>query len=146
MVEPAKGIKIAPILSTATLGIPFSVLILRTFFLGTPKELEEAAKLDGCNSFTAFLKIVIPITKPGIIVSAAISFLFSWGDLIFNITLNRDQSLWPLTTQVYQAMGQYGIEWNSIMAIATLTILPVIIIFISLQKQLIEGLVSGSLK
>jgi len=133
-------------LSTATLGIPFSVLILRTFFLGTPKELEEAAKLDGCNSFTAFLKIVIPITKPGIIVSAAISFLFSWGDLIFNITLNRDQSLWPLTTQVYQAMGQYGIEWNSIMAIATLTILPVIIIFISLQKQLIEGLVSGSLK
>ncbi|MCT1905247.1 carbohydrate ABC transporter permease [Oceanobacillus sojae] len=136
----------APIITTATLGIPFSILILRTFFLNAPKELEEAAKIDGCNRFTAFIRIVIPITRPGIIVSAAISFLFAWGDLIFSITFNKDQSLWPLTTQVYQAIGQYGIEWNSIMAIATLTVLPVVIIFVMLQKHLIKGLVSGAIK
>jgi multiple sugar transport system permease protein len=137
---------LGPILTTATLGIPFSVLILRTFFLNAPKELDDAARVDGCNSFTAFLRIMIPIAKPGIVVSAAISFLFAWGDLIYSITFNRDQTLWPLTTGVYQAMGKYGIEWNNIMAIATITVLPVIIIFDLLRQQLIKGLASGAIK
>ena len=137
---------VGPILATATLGIPFSVLVLRTYFLGIPKELEDAAQIDGCNRLTAFVRIMLPIAFPGILVSAAISFLFSWGDLIYSLTFNRNQELWPLTASIYNAIGRYGIQWNSLMAFATVTVLPVFILFILLQKHLVKGLAAGAIK
>lgn len=135
-----------PILSTATLGIPFSVLILRTFFIGIPKEIEEAAIIDGCGRVKAFIRVIIPISMPSIVVCGAVSFFFAWGDLIYSITFNRNQELWPLTAGINNAIGRYGIEWNDLMAFATISVIPVIIIFIILQKHLIKGLVSGSIK
>ncbi|SDJ26932.1 carbohydrate ABC transporter permease [Salimicrobium halophilum] len=137
---------VAPILATATLGVPFSVLLLRTFFMGIPKELEEAASIDGCGRLRAFLQVILPISLPSVLVCGAISFFFAWGDLIFSITFNRDQELWPLTAGIFNAIGRYGIEWNNLMAFATISVLPVIIIFVLLQKHLVEGLVSGSVK
>lgn len=137
---------IGPILSAATLGIPFSVLMLRTIFLGIPKDLEDAAKIDGCSRLTAFIRIILPVAMPGIAVSGAISFFFAWGDLIFSLTFNRNQELWPLTAGVYNVISQYGIEWNDLMAFAVISVLPVILIFVMLQKQLVKGLVSGSIK
>ncbi|MFQ3545564.1 carbohydrate ABC transporter permease [Halobacillus rhizosphaerae] len=136
----------APILATATLGVPFSVLLLRTFFIGIPKELEEAATIDGCSRLRAFLQVIVPVSLPSILVCGAISFFFAWGDLIYSITFNRDQDLWPLTAGVFNAIGRYGIEWSSLMSFATISVIPVIVIFVALQKQLIEGLVSGSVK
>lgn len=137
---------LGPILACATLGVPFSILLLRTFFIGLPKELEEAAKIDGCGRFGSFMKIIVPISIPSIVVCGAISFFFSWGDLIFSMTFNRDQSLWPLTAGIYNSIGRYGIEWNSLMAFATVSVLPVIAIFVILQKHIVKGLVSGSVK
>lgn len=137
---------LGPILACSTLGIPFSILLLRTFFIGLPKELEEAAVIDGCGRFEAFLRVIVPVSLPSIVVCGAISFFFSWGDLIFSMTFNRDQSLWPLTAGIYNSIGRYGIEWNNLMAFATISILPVVIIFILLQKHIVEGLVSGSVK
>ncbi|WP_181346859.1 carbohydrate ABC transporter permease [Thalassobacillus sp. CUG 92003] len=137
---------VAPILATATLGVPFSVLLLRTFFKGIPKELEEAASIDGCGKVRTFLQVILPISLPSVLVCGAISFFFAWGDLIFSITFNRNQDLWPLTAGIFNAVGRYGIEWNNLMAFATISVLPVIIIFVLLQKHLVEGLVSGSVK
>ncbi|MFT0801322.1 carbohydrate ABC transporter permease [Bacillus swezeyi] len=137
---------IGPILASATLGIPFSVLMLRTFFLGIPKDLEDAAKIDGCSRFTAFTRIILPVAMPAIAVSGAISFFFTWGDLIYSMTFNRNQELWPLTAGIYNVISQYGIQWNDLMAFAVISVLPVIIIFVMLQKQLVKGLVSGSIK
>lgn len=137
---------LGPILAAATLGIPFSVLMLRTFFLGIPKNLEDAAKIDGCSRLTAFIRIILPVAMPGIAVSGAISFFFAWGDLIFSLTFNRNQELWPLTAGIYNVISQYGIEWNDLMAFAVISVLPVILIFVLLQKQLVKGLVSGSIK
>jgi multiple sugar transport system permease protein len=137
---------LAPILANATLGIPFSVLIMRTYFLGAPKELEDAACIDGCNPFTAFLRIMIPISIPGIIVSGVFSFLFSWGDLIFSITFVRNQDLWPVTAAIYNSIGQYGIEWNLLMSFASIVVLPIILLFIFLQRYLVAGLTSGAVK
>lgn len=137
---------LAPILATATLGLPFSVLILRPFFQGIPKELEEAAMMDGSSAIGTFIRIILPISFPSILVSATISFFFAWGDLIYSITFNRDQNLWPMTAGIYNSIGQYGIQWNSLMAFATITILPVMILFILLQKRLVKGLTAGSIK
>jgi multiple sugar transport system permease protein len=137
---------LAPILANATLGIPFSVLMMRPYFLGAPKELEDAACIDGCTPFTAFLRIMVPISSPGIIVSAIFSFLFAWGDLIFSITFVRNQNLWPITAAIYNSVGQYGLEWNSVMAFAAIVVLPVIALFIFLQRYLVAGLTSGAIK
>lgn len=71
----------ARILADATIGIPFSVLILKNYFASIPKEMEEAAYIDGCNRFNAFIKVLIPIAKPGVIVCAIFSFLYAWGEL-----------------------------------------------------------------
>jgi multiple sugar transport system permease protein len=137
---------LAPILADATLGIPFSVLIMRTYFLGAPKELEDAACIDGCNPFTAFLRIMVPISIPGIIVSAVFSFLFAWGDLIFSITFVRNQAMWPITASIYNSIGQYGLNWNSLMSFAAIVVLPVILLFVFLQRYLVAGLTSGAVK
>ncbi|WHX50444.1 carbohydrate ABC transporter permease [Paenibacillus woosongensis] len=136
----------APILATATLRIPFSVLILRTYFLNAPKELEDAAMIDGCNRFTAFLRIMIPISYPGIIVSVTFSFLFAWGDLIYSMTFISNSDMWPLTAGVYNSIGKYGIQWNNLLSFATITILPVLAMFILLQRYIISGLTSGAVK
>ncbi|WP_067729092.1 carbohydrate ABC transporter permease [Oceanobacillus damuensis] len=137
---------IAPILATSTGGIAFSILLLRPYFLSAPKALEEAALLDGCNRFTAFIRVMIPVVMPGILVCAAISFLFAWGDLISSLTFIRDQELWPLTAGIYNAIGRYGTEYNYLMAFGTIAVIPVIILFVALQKYLVKGLAAGSVK
>ncbi|MNJ68490.1 Inner membrane ABC transporter permease protein YcjP [compost metagenome] len=122
------------------------MLILRTYFLNAPKELEDAAMIDGCNRFTAFLRIMIPISYPGIIVSATFSFLFAWGDLIYSMTFISDSAMWPLTAGVYNSMGKYGIQWNNLLSFATITVLPVLAMFIVLQRYIISGLTNGAVK
>lgn len=137
---------LAPILATSTGGIAFSVLLLRPYFLSAPRALEEAALLDGCNKFTAFIRVMIPVVIPGVLVCASISFLFAWGDLISSLTFVRDQDLWPLTAGIYNAIGRYGTDYNYLMAFGTIAVIPVIVLFVSLQKYLVAGLAAGSVK
>jgi len=137
---------ISPILSDATMGIPFSVLILRTYFLSIPKELEDSAKIDGCGYFTAFIKIMIPISYPGVIVSCVFSFLFAWGDLAYSLTFINKQQMRPITAGIYNFLGYHGTSWNNLMAFGFVSILPVVLIFIFMQKYIISGLTSGSVK
>jgi len=137
---------LAPILTTSLAGIPFSVLMLRPFFMDIPKELEEAAAIDGCGRIQTFVKIIMPVSLSSVAVCLAISFFFAWGDLIYSVTFNRNQDLWPMTAGVHNAIGRYGIIWDMLMAFATVTALPVIVIFIVLQKHIVKGLTSGAVK
>lgn len=137
---------LAPILSTATLSIPFVVLMLRPIFTGIPKELEEAAMMDGCGRLKAFIYIILPITKNGTVTGLAFSFIYAWNDLMYSITFNTQESLRPLTTRVYNFLTLYGTKWNYIMAYGVILALPVLILFIVLQKYIVQGLVSGSVK
>lgn len=136
----------APILSTATIAIPFIVLMLRPGFLSMPKELEDAAKIDGCNALTAFFRIAIPISKPTVITAACFSFVFAWNDLAYSMTFNTQEIMRPMTSAIYTFMNQYGTKWNSIMAYGVLLILPSCIIFVTMQKHIVEGMTSGSVK
>lgn len=137
---------LSPIIADCTIGIPFSVLILRTYFLSIPKELDDSAKIDGCNHFTSFARIMVPIAYPGIIVAAVFSFLFAWGDLVYGMTFISQQTMRPITAGIFNFMGQYGIAWNYIMAFGVVTILPVVLIFIFMQKYIISGLTNGAVK
>ena len=136
----------AAVLADATIGIPFSILILKNYFAAIPKELEEAAGIDGCNRFAAFLRILIPIAMPGVIVCAVFSFLYAWGDLAFGMTFIQDQQMRPITAGIFNFMGQYGTKWSYLTAFAVVTIIPVALIFIFMQKYIISGLTSGAVK
>ena len=137
---------VAAVLADATIGIPFSVLILKNYFSSIPKDLEEAAYLDGCNKFTAFIRILIPIAKPGVMVCAIFSFLYAWGDLAYGMTFILDQEKRPITAGIFNFMGQYGTKWSYLTAFAVVTIIPVALIFIFMQKYIVSGMTSGAVK
>lgn len=137
---------VAAVLADATIGIPFSVLILKNYFSSIPKDLEEAAYLDGCNKFTAFIRILIPIAKPGVMVCAIFSFLYAWGDLAYGMTFILDQEKRPITAGIFNFMGQYGTKWSYLTAFAVVTIIPVAFIFIFMQKYIVSGMTSGAVK
>lgn len=136
----------APILADATLGIPFSIIILRTYFVSIPKELDEAAKIDGCGSLSAFMRVMLPIAKPGVIVAAVFSFVYAWGDLIYGITFITKPTMRPITSQIYNYVQQYQTLWNATMAFGIIAIAPVVLIFIFMQKYIVSGLTNGAVK
>ncbi|MFR8169811.1 MAG: carbohydrate ABC transporter permease [Marvinbryantia sp.] len=136
----------AAMLADATIGIPFSVLILKNYFASIPGDLEEAARIDGCNRFSAFIRVLVPIAKPGVMVCAIFSFLYAWGDLAYGMTFILDQQKRPITAGIFNFMGQYGTKWSYLTAFAIVTIIPVAIIFIFMQKYIISGMTSGAVK
>lgn len=137
---------LAPILSTATISIPFIVLMLRPSFLSISDELIEAAKIDGCSILRAFFKIVVPISRPAVITAACFGFVYAWNDLAYSMTFNTDEKMRPMTSAIYTFMNQYGTKWNSIMAYGVLLIIPCVIIFVTMQRYIVEGITSGSVK
>ncbi len=136
----------AAVIADATIGIPFSILILKNYFASIPKELEEAAYIDGCNHFTAFIRVLIPIARPGVMVCAIFSFLYAWGDLAYGMTFIIDQQKRQITAGIFNFMGQYGTKWSYLTAFAVVTIIPVALIFIFMQKYIISGMTSGAVK
>jgi multiple sugar transport system permease protein len=134
------------IIADATIGIPFSILILKNYFASVPVELEEAAIIDGCSRFGAFLRVVVPVALPGIIVCGVFSFLYAWGDLAYGMTFIQEQTMRPITAGIFNFMGQYGTKWSYLTAFAVVTIIPVALIFIFMQKYIISGLTSGAVK
>lgn len=138
--------QLSAILADVTIGVPFSVLILIGYFASIPKELEDASRIDGCSRFSAFLRIFLPIASPGVIVCAVFSFLYGWGDLAYGMTFIQDQAMRPITAGIFNFMGQYGTKWSYLSAFAVVTIVPVIFIFVFMQKYIISGLTSGAVK
>ena len=136
----------APILADATLGIPFSVIILRTYFLSIPKELDESAMIDGCNSFSSFFRIMLPLARPGVVVAAVFSFVYAWGDLIYGITFMTDPLRRPITSNIYNYVQQYQTLWNATMAFGIVAISPIVLIFIFMQRYIVSGLTNGAVK
>ena len=134
------------ILADATIGIPFSILILKNYFASIPHELEDAAAIDGCNRLGSFFRIFVPICIPGIVVCAIFSFLYAWGDLAYGMTLIQKQTLRPITAGIFNFLGQYGTKWSYLTAFAIVTIIPVALIFLFMQKYIISGLTSGAVK
>lgn len=129
-----------------TVHLPFAIWMYKGYFDSIPKELEEAAWIDGCSRLTGFLRIVLPISGPGIAAVAIFSFLFSWNEyLIANVFLRNEQYMTiPVGLQLF--MQQYSTDWGGLTAAATLAMLPVLIFFLFIQKYMIHGAVAGSVK
>jgi multiple sugar transport system permease protein len=133
------------ILADTTITLPFSVIILRPLFLAVPHELESAAKVDGCTQLGVLWRIVLPYVRPGLITVGAFAFLITWGEFVFALSLNTNTNQ-PVTVALNKFIGQYGTEWNHLMAVSTVAALPIILTFAGLQRFIVGGLTTGAVK
>ncbi|HTK06219.1 MAG TPA: carbohydrate ABC transporter permease [Ktedonobacteraceae bacterium] len=137
---------LAVILAVTTRTLPFAALILRPFFLSLPRELEEAAFIDGCNLWSAFYRIILPLSRPGVVTVAVLTFLMGWSDFLFPLALISDDTKRPLTLGLYKFISEYGTRWNDLMAVSVVAAIPIILAFIFAQKYITAGLVAGAVK
>jgi multiple sugar transport system permease protein len=136
----------ALIIADATITLPFAVIILRPYFLAIPRELESAAMVDGSTTFGAFFRIVLPLVQPGLLAVGAFSFLFAWGEFLFAISLNTNEDVQPITVALNRFIGQYGTQWNNLMAVSTTVAVPIIVVFAVMQRYIVGGLTAGAAK
>jgi arabinogalactan oligomer/maltooligosaccharide transport system permease protein len=134
------------VLVYATTAIPFCVWTLKGYFDSLPKELEEAARLDGASSFKIFYMIMLPLAKPGLAVTGLFSFMTAWNEFILASTFLTDDSAYTLPVLLKSSVGQYSADWGLFAAGAILTSLPVMALFYFLQRYLVGGLTAGSVK
>ena len=125
---------------------PFAVMLMRTYFLAIPKEMEEAALVDGATPWQVFSKIMLPMASPGILTVALIIGLYSWNEFLISTTFLQQQDKLTAVVSFFLLSGQYSSDWGEIMAAALIIVLPVVILFVALQRRFIEGMAGGSVK
>jgi len=134
------------ILVYATSAVPFCVFMLKGFFDSLPRELEEAVLLDGGTRLQAFFYVALPLARPAIAVTALFSFLSAWNEFILAATLMNDPTSFTLPVQLQRYVGDFSTEWGRFAAGAILVSLPVMALFLSLEKHLTGGLTQGAVK
>ncbi|MGV0816748.1 carbohydrate ABC transporter permease [Martelella sp. AMO21009] len=125
---------------------PFAIMLLRTYFLAVPKELEEAALIDGATHWQVFSRVFLPIVSPGILTVALIIGLYSWNEFLIATTFLQGQDRLTAVVSFFLLSGQYSSDWGVVMAAALIIILPIVILFVLLQRRFIEGMAGGSVK
>lgn len=125
---------------------PFAVMLLRTYFLAVPRELEEAALVDGASHWQVFSMVMLPIVSPGIVTVALIVGLYSWNEFLISMTFLQKADRLTAVVSFYLLSGQYTSDWGEIMAAALIIVLPVVVLFVLLQRRFIEGMAGGSVK
>ncbi|SES11716.1 carbohydrate ABC transporter permease [Salipaludibacillus aurantiacus] len=128
------------------MGLPLTLLIIYGFVRGVPQEIFESAEIDGCNMFQTYYRILLPLVRPGIATAAIFQFLFAWNEFIFALLLTTDQSVRTLQVGISLFKSVYQNDFTTMFAAIFSSLIPIIIIYIFLQKHIIDGLTSGSVK
>ncbi|HMR48220.1 MAG TPA: carbohydrate ABC transporter permease [Arachnia sp.] len=135
------------ILADSTIAVPFAVMLLTAFMRGIPRELIEAAKVDGATTWQAFTRVVLPISRNSLITAALFGFLWAWSDFLFASTLNRDGgNLRPITLGIYDYIGAQNQEWGPMMATAVVASLPATVLLVLAQRFVAAGVTAGAVK
>ncbi|TPW30275.1 carbohydrate ABC transporter permease [Pararhizobium mangrovi] len=131
----------------AAFNIAFSVWMLQSYFATIPRELEEAAWMEGASPATALVKVFLPLAVPAITVTAIFSFINAWNEFVIALTMLRRQESYTLPIQIFSLVsGRYTVEWTNVMAATFVATIPVAIIFACLQRYLVRGLALGAVK
>jgi multiple sugar transport system permease protein len=134
------------ILSDSTYAVPFGILVLRAFLLGIPTELLEAAAIDGAGELRRFIRVIIPLSRPGLLSVMLFAFLFAWGDFLFALTLTTTNAIVPMTLSIYSYLGVSIQNWPSVMAASLFAAVPAAVFLVVVQRVVKGGLVSTGLK
>lgn len=126
--------------------LPFATSMFRAFFDGIPNDLEEAAKIDGANRLQAFWLVVLPLAGPAIAAVAIFAFLFSYNEYLIASVFLRRETLFTIPVGIQQFMQQYSTDWGSLMAAATLAMLPTFVLFLFIQKYMMYGAIGSGVK
>jgi ABC-type glycerol-3-phosphate transport system permease component len=137
---------LALILADTSFLLPFCIWMFKGYLDSIPTDLEEAAMVDGANRLTALIQVVLPLTLPGFIAVAIYAFLGAWNEYTFAVVLTRSDAMMPVTVGIGEFFGLFTVKWSQMSALALMASLPLMIIFVFLQKYLIEGMVAGAVK
>jgi alpha-glucoside transport system permease protein len=133
-------------LAHTAFALPFGIFLLRNFFITLPPDMIEAARIDGASDAWIFRKIVVPVSVPAIAAYGIFQFLWVWNDLLMALVFVQDSSKFPMTRAIQNLLSQYGTEWHLLAAGAFLLMIVPLIVFFSLQRYFVQGLLAGSIK
>jgi alpha-glucoside transport system permease protein len=133
-------------LAHAAFALPFCIFLLRNFFITLPRDLIEAARVDGASNFRIFAKVVLPLSVPALASFAIFQFLWVWNDLLMALVFVQEPSLLPLTVRISQVQTTYGVEWHLLSAGSFVLMALPLVVFFSLQRFFVQGLLAGSVK
>jgi multiple sugar transport system permease protein len=138
--------RFAVVLAQTAKVLPLYIVLCRTSFMQIPKELEEAARVDGASRITAFFRIIVPLARNGILVTSVLIFLQSFGEYVYSRTMISQEELQTATVGLMNFMGPNTTDWNGIMTYAVIYVTPIVIVFMLLQRKIVSGLTAGALK
>jgi ABC-type glycerol-3-phosphate transport system permease component len=127
-------------------GAAFAVFLMRTFFLSLPRELGDAGRIDGANDFQVFWHVYLPLARPGIATVVIIQALYTWNEFMFSNTFITSPQNKTVQSAVFQAVGQYSTDYTALCSGLIIALIPVIVVYLALQRQFISGLTAGALK
>lgn len=125
---------------------PFAIFLLRTYVLAIPKALEEAAQVDGAMPWQTFLYVILPMMRPGLLTVAIIVGLNAWNEFVIAVTFLQNDNNVTAIVKFYSLTGQYSTDWGEMLAAAVIIVLPVVVVFVLLQRRFIEGMTAGAVK
>lgn len=134
------------IISNITFIIPFSTWMMKGYFDSIPHTLEEAARIDGCSRLQAVRRVIVPLAAPGIAATATYSAILGWSEFLFARTFITQPGKWTITVGISSLMGEYTIIWGEVMAAAAISIIPIALVFIFLEKYMVAGVTAGAVK
>jgi alpha-glucoside transport system permease protein len=133
-------------LAHTAFGLPLGIFLLRNFFITLPRDLIEAARVDGASNMRIFLKVVLPLSVPALASYGIFQFLWVWNDLLMALIFVQNSDLWPMTIRVNQMQSQFGGEWHLLSSGAFLLMAVPLVVFFALQRYFVQGLLAGSVK
>ncbi len=134
------------IIADTALLIPFAVLLMRPFFRAVPEALEEAAAIDGASTMRVFFSVMLPVARNGVATTGTLVFLISWGEFLYAVNFFLSPGNYPLSALLAQQVSAFGINWPGLMALAVITSIPILILFVFTYRLLREGLTLGAVK
>lgn len=125
---------------------PFAIFLLRTYILGIPVAIEEAAQIDGAGPWATFSRVVVPMMRPGLLTVAVIVGLYAWNEFVIAVTFLQNELNVTAVVKFYNLTGQFSTDWGEMMAAAVIIVLPIVVLFVVLQRRFIDGMATGSVK
>jgi raffinose/stachyose/melibiose transport system permease protein len=133
-------------LPQAAFGLPLTIIILRPFFRSIPRELEDAARVDGCGTFGFFWRILLPLSRPALATVSVLAIVTSWNAFLLPLVVFQGAEQWTLPLGVMNFSTQYNSDWARILAFTSLSMIPAVIFYVFAERQIVSGLTSGSVK
>jgi ABC-type glycerol-3-phosphate transport system permease component len=137
---------LALILAYSSFALPFSVWMLIGFFRSIPREIDEAAVVDGATVLQAFRRVILPLARPGLTAVALFTFLLAWNSYVWALVLTTDSSMFVLSVGIANMVGEYRVQWNELMAAAFVAALPVMVLYSLLERHLVDAITAGAVK